>query len=378
MPFASRRARLEISSEDITWLTQLTQSRSAAAGRVQRAEILRRYNRGETVSSIASVLGTNRPKVERCISKALQLGVRMALEDLPGRGRPPSLSAEARAWVVSLACHKPKELGYAQELWTTRLLAKHVRGHCVAAGHASLQQLVRGTVSKILRANQVQPHKIRYYLERRDPDFDAKMQQVLHVYREVELWRTMGAPSELVAVLSYDEKPGIQAIENTAPDLPPVPGKQVSVGRDHEYIRHGTLSLLAGIDLLSGEILGLVRERHRSVEFIEFLRMTDAHYPPEARIRMVLDNHSAHISRETRSYLATVPNRFEFTFTPTHGSWLNLIESFFGKMAKTLLRGIRVASQDELKARIELYLQEVNEEPVVFRWKYKLETLSVV
>lgn len=378
MPFASRRARLEISNEDITWLTQLTQSRSAAAGRVQRAEILRRYNRGETVSSIASVLGTNRPKVERCISKALQLGVRMALEDLPGRGRPPSLSAEARAWVVSLACQKPKELGYAQELWTTRLLAKHVRGHCVAAGHASLQQLARGTVSKILRANQVQPHKIRYYLERRDPDFDAKMQQVLHVYREVELWRTTGAPSELVAVLSYDEKPGIQAIENTAPDLPPVPGKQVSVGRDHEYIRHGTLSLLAGIDLLSGEILGLVRERHRSVEFIEFLRMTDAHYPPGKRIRMVLDNHSAHISRETRSYLATVPNRFEFTFTPTHGSWLNLIESFFGKMAKTLLRGIRVASQDELKARIELYLQEVNEEPVVFRWKYKLETLSVV
>lgn len=378
MPFASRRARLEISNEDITWLTQLTQSRSAAAGRVQRAEILRRYNRGETVSSIASVLGTNRPKVERCISKALQLGVRMALEDLPGRGRPPSLSAEAKAWVVSLACQKPKELGYAQELWTTRLLAKHVRGHCVAAGHASLQQLARGTVSKILRANQVQPHKIRYYLERRDPDFDAKMQQVLHVYREVELWRTTGAPSELVAVLSYDEKPGIQAIENTAPDLPPVPGKQVSVGRDHEYIRHGTLSLLAGIDLLSGEILGLVRERHRSVEFIEFLRMTDAHYPPEKRIRMVLDNHSAHISRETRSYLATVPNRFEFTFTPTHGSWLNLIESFFGKMAKTLLRGIRVASQDELKARIELYLREVNEEPVVFRWKYKLETLSVV
>jgi transposase len=378
MPFASRRAKLEISDEDVTWLAQLAQSRSEAAGRVQRAEILRRYYRGETVSSIAAALRTNRPKVERCLSKALQLGVRMALEDLPGRGRPPSLSAEARAWVVSLACQKPKELGYAQELWTTRLLAKHVRGHCVAADHASLQQLARGTVSKILRANQVQPHKIRYYLERRDPDFDAKMQPVLHVYREVELWRPTGAPSELVAVLSYDEKPGIQAIENTAPDLPPVPGKQVSVGRDHEYIRHGTLSLLAGIDLLSGEILGLVRERHRSVEFIEFLRLTDSHYPPEARIPMILDNHSAHISRETRSYLATVPNRFEFTFTPTHGSWLNLIESFFGKMAKTLLRGIRVASQDELKARIEMYLQEVNEEPVVFRWKYKLETLSVV
>jgi transposase len=135
---------------------------------------------------------------------------------------------------------------------------------------------------------------------------------------------------------------------------------------------------LAGIDLWNGEVLGLVRARQRSAEFIEFLRFADAHYPASARICMVLDNHSAHIARETRAYLATVPNRFEFIFTPTHGSWLNLIQSFFGKMAKTLLRGMRVKSKEELKTRIEMYLRVVNEEPIVFRWKYKLETLSVV
>ncbi len=181
-----------------------------------------------------------------------------------------------------------------------------------------------------------------------------------------------------MAVLSYDEKPGIQAIENTAPDLPPVPGKHAMIGRDHEYIRHGTVSLLAGIDLLTGEVLGLARKRHCSAEFIEFLELADAHYPAGARIRIVLDNHSAHLSRQTRTFLATLPNRFEFIFTPKHGSWLNLIESFFGKMAKTLLRGIRVASADELTTRIDLYLKEINEAPVVFRWKYKLENLSVV
>jgi len=378
MPFVSRRPRLDLTPEDSSWLQQLSQSRSEPAGRVQRAEILLRYHTGDTVSTIAAALGTNRPRVERCLAKALELGVRSALQDLPGRGRRPRLSAEARAWVVALACQKPKELGYAQELWTTRLLAKHVRKHCVAAGHPSLQRLARGTVSKILRANAVQPHKIRYYLERRDPMFETKMKQVLHVYQQVEIWHKAGAPSELTAVLSYDEKPGIQAWENTAPDLPPVPGKHPAVGRDHEYVRHGTLSLLAGIDLWSGEVLGLVRDRHRSAEFIEFLRLADAHYPTASRIRMVLDNHSAHISRETRAFLATVPNRFEFIFTPTHGSWLNLIESFFGKMAKTLLRGIRVTSKAELKTRIEMYLREVNEDPVVFRWKYKLETLSVV
>jgi transposase len=360
-------------------LTTLSQSRGQPAGRVLRAVMLLRYHAGETVSEIARKLATNRPRVERCLRKALELGVAQALADLPGRGRRPKLTPEARAWVVALACQKPKELGYAQELWTTALLAQHARRHGAAAGHPSLAKLGRGTVSKILNANQVRPHKMEYYLERRDPDFDAKMVQVLHVYKQVEIWRRQGAPPpDLVAVLSYDEKPGIQAIENTTPDLPPVPGKHAALGRDHEYIRHGTVSLLAGIDLLSGEVLGLVRQRHRSAEFIEFLQLADAHYPSGARIRVVLDNHSAHISKQTRAFLATLPNRFEFTFTPKHGSWLNLIESFFGKMARTLLRGIRVASVEELKARIELYLKEVNETPVVFRWKYKLDTLSVV
>jgi len=379
LPFVSHRAPLKLNNGDVEMLTALSLSRSEPAGRVQRASILLRYHAGQTVSQIARGLATNRPLVERCVGKALGLGVVQALTDLPGRGRRPAMPPEARAWVVALACQKPKDLGYAQELWTTRLLARHVQEHCVEAGHASLTKLGRGTVSKILSANQVHPHRIQYYLERRDPEFDAKMVQVLHVYREVEIWRAKGTPPpDLVAVLSYDEKPGIQAIENTARDLPPVPARHSAVGRDYEYVRHGTLSLLAGIDLLSGEVLGLVRQRHRSAEFVEFLRLADARYPAGARIRIVLDNHSAHISKETRAFLATLPNRFEFTFTPKHGSWLNLIESFFGKMARTLLRGIRVASADELKARIELYLKEANETPVVYRWKYKLETLSLV
>lgn len=377
MPFVSNRARLQLTEEDRAWLQQLSQSRKGSVSQVMRAQMLIRYSEGETISAIAAGLRTNRPRVERCISKALSLGVRQALQDLPGRGRQTSITSEAKAWVVDLACRKPKEFGYAQELWTTRLLAKHVRKHSAEAGHPSLAKLGRGTVSKILSAHPVRPHKIEYYLERRDPEFEAKMIQVLHVYKEVEVWRKAGLPPEVVAVLSYDEKPGIQAISNTAPDLPPVPGQHTTVGRDHEYKRHGTVSLLAGIDLLSGEVLGVVRDRHRSREFIEFLRLADQHYPVGARIRIVLDNHSAHISKETRTYLSTVPNRFEFIFTPKHGSWLNLIESFFGKLARTCLRGIRVSSKPELKTRIELYLKEVNEEPVVYKWKYKMDTISV-
>src|ERR1700674_1027487 len=376
MPFTSRRAQLELSSEDKELLTRLSQSRSETAAKVQRAQVLLRYHSGETISSIARALLTNRPKVERCVSKALELGVRQALCDLPGRGRRKVMDQAAQAWVVNLACQKPKDLGHAQELWTTRLLAKHVQSHCKAAGHPSLARLSRGTVSKILSANPIQPHKIRSYLERRDPEFEAKMAQVLHVYRTVELWRQSGVP-ELMAVLSFDEKPGIQAIANTAPDLPPVPGRHATLSRDHEYVRHGTLSLLAAIDLLTGEVVGLVRGRHRSREFIEFLRLLDGRYAPGTKIGIVLDNHSAHISKEPRQYLATVPNRFELIFTPKHGSWLNIIESFFGKLAKVLLRGIRVQSKEELKRRIELYLQKVNQGPVVYRWKYQPEKSSV-
>lgn len=365
MPFQSTRAKLVLSAEVESRLEMLAHSRTEPAQRVERAQILLAYAAGEPINALARRLGTNRPKIERCVNKALQIGPLAALEDLPGRGKPASISAEARAWVVSLA-------------WTTRLLAAHIHQHCTAQGHPSLLRLARGTVSKILRQNQVRPHKISYYLERRDPDFEAKMAQVLYVYREVQALRESGEEtSSLIAVLSYDEKPGIQVLENTAPDLPLRPGVHPTLGRDYEYVRHGTLSLLAGIDLLTGYVHGMVVDRHRSREFVEFLKRVDSFYPASATIRIILDNHSAHLSKETRAYLATVPNRFDFVFTPTHGSWLNLVESFFGKLAKTLLRGIRGSSKEELRERIERHLQELNQDPVVMKWTYKLDTISV-
>lgn len=377
MPFQSQRAPLKLSMDIQEELSTLAQSRTAARSRSERARMLLAYADGGTVSEIARRLSTNRVKVERCLDKALQLGPHAALEDLAGRGRPRTITAEARAWVVALACQKPHALGYPEELWTTRRLAAHAQAHGPTAGHPTLACVGRGTISKILRSQPLRPHRISYYLERRDPQFERKMADVLCVYRELAVWRAVGAPSEsVVAVLSYDEKPGIQAIENVAPDLPPVPGRHPTVARDYEYRRHGTVSLLAGIDLVSGHVWGLVRDRHRSAEFIEFLRLVDTKYPPTATLRIILDNHSAHISKETRAFLATRPGRFEFIFTPVHGSWLNLVESFFGKLARTLLRGIRVASKTELKQRIVQGLDELNEAPVVFRWT-KLEKHAV-
>jgi transposase len=256
-------------------------------------------------------------------------------------------------------------------------LAKHAREHCIEHGHRSLVNINRGTVSKILNKSDVRPHKISYYLEKRDPEFESKMTQVLHVYKQVELIKEMDGDPPPVTIISYDEKTGIQAISNVAPELPPVPGKYSCFARDYEYKRHGTVSLLGGIDLLNGQVHGMVADRHRSREFVQYLKMVDEIYPKDITIRIILDNHSAHISKETRQYLATVPNRFDFIFTPTHGSWLNIIESLFAKMTKTFLRGIRVSSKQELKQRILKWIQELNETPVVFRWKWGLDKISL-
>jgi transposase len=366
-----------MTQEEQECIAPLSTSRTESLARVERAKMLLAYSEGDSISSIARNLQTNRPKVERCIDKALQLGAIAALDDLPRSGAPAVITDEARAWVVHIACTKPKELGYSYELWTTDLMARHIRANCLKAGHPSLSKLGRGTVSKILAANKIKPHKINYYLERRDAAFEEKMAQVLCVYQEVALLKSTGEDvSDMIAILSYDEKPGIQAIGNTAPDLAPVPGRHGTWSRDHEYVRHGTVSLMAGIDLLSGMVHGIVVDRHRSREFIQFLKIIDGAYPKSAKIRIILDNHSAHISRETRAFLSTVPNRFEFVFTPKHGSWLNLIEMFFSKMSRSMLRGIRVESKAELKKRIYQYLEEINHAPTVFRWKYEVDKLQ--
>jgi transposase len=259
----------------------------------------------------------------------------------------------------------------AAELWSISALARFVSEGAEAAGFARLANAGKSTVWRILNENEIKPHKIRYYLEKRDPEFDRKMQEVLMVYRDVSIYQESAvhdARPNPIYTVSVDEKPGVQAIGLTAPDLPPVPGKASTVGRDYEYVRRGTVSILAGIDLHSGQIFANVEERHRSVEFIALLKRLDEYYPSEAIIRVVLDNHSAHISRETMAYLAARPGRFEYVHTPKHGSWLNLIECAFSKMARTFLRHIRVKSTDELKERILRGIEEFNASPVVFRW----------
>jgi transposase len=374
---AWRRAiELGLGEEDTAKLRSIAQSRTELASRVERARILLAYREDPSFFAVSRALGLHHQTVQRCVERAVVEGPMAALDDRPRPGREPSITLEAKAWLVSLACRKAKDLGYPHELWTTRLLASHAREHGPAEGHACLAHLAQGTVCKILDQEEVKPHKVRYYLEQRDPDFAEKMAEVLCVYRQAKILKKAAASKKAteVAIISYDEKPGIQAIATTAPDLPPEPGVHATFAREFEYKRHGTVSLLAGIDLVTGKVHALVKDRHRSREFIEFLKLLDAAYPASTAIKVILDNHSAHISKETRAFVAQQPvHRFEFTFTPKHGSWLNLIEGFFSKLARSVLRHIRVASKQELKDRIMAAMDYFNREPVVHTWTYKIE-----
>ena len=374
----TERNPLILTAEQRQSLQTVAGSRTAPVREAERARILLAYADRLPLQTIARTVGVSRPTVYKCIDKALTMGWEAGLKDLYHRPKDPVISPEAKAWVVSIACTKPVDLGLAAEVWTHQALAAYVRHHANDAGYPSLGRAVKVTVQRILSEQDLKPHTVRYYLERWDPDFDRKMREVLLVYREVFLNPASSDPDNPVYTVSLDEKPGVQALGLTASDLSPVPGKHPTVSRDHEYVRLGTASILAALDLVTGHVIARVEERHRSQEFIALLKDLDAYYPSHARIRIILDNHSAHVSQETRAYLATRPNRFQYVHTPKHGSWLNLVETLFSKMSRTFLRHIRVASWAELKERIEKGIAEINAHPVVHRWKnFDLEPENV-
>ena len=371
MPRKSRKAKLILDEKQKEQLNKISRSRKAPIREVQRASILLRYSEGMPITDIEKMIQVSRPTIYKCIEKALAMGVVEGLKDKYHRPKEPVITQEAKAWVINLACKKPTDLGYAAEMWTRKALADHVRKYAPEAGHDCLKKAVKATIQRILDKHPIRPHKIAYYLERRDPDFEQKMADILCVYREINLQNEAAAPGDIPSIItvSVDEKPGVQAIKNIAPDIMPDPGKQSRVMRDYEYKRLGTLSILAALDLHDGHVIAQVHDRHRSSEFISLLKEMDAYYPAESTIRIILDNHSAHISKETMKYLSSRPGRFLYVHTPKHGSWLNLVETLFGKMARTFLKHIRVNSKQELKERILLGIKEINDSPVVHRWK---------
>ena len=376
-----RASSIELSNEEREYLKLQTRARTIQAQTVTRARILLLRADSVSIDAIADKVGLNRCSVMLCLKKFKEGGIENALFDAPGRGRNAEITDEEKAWIINIACQKPIDFGYAAETWTYAKLTSHINKTAEAAGYTRLSTIHKSTVNTILDEADIKPHKITYYCENRDPDFYSKMHNVLLVYKQLEMQfdesgKLIISEDTPIHVLSYDEKPGIQAIATTSDDLMP-DEKHSTINRDYEYKRLGTLSLLAAIDLQTGEAIPLVRDKHSSMEYIEFLKLLDDKYPKGDKLRIVLDNLKVHTSEATRKYLATVPGRFEFVFTPKHGSWLNMVEGFFSKMTRQMLRGIRVKSKEELTNRIYRYFAEINEEPIVFHWKYNLDDIDV-
>lgn len=374
---------VELSDNERDYLASLIKTRTIQAQTVDRARMLLWKSEGRTYSDIADALEVSVPTVRRCVERFHTYGMDPALSDDDRSGRPVEITDDAKAWIISIACRKPCEPGYAAELWTLAALHKHIQNFADDAGFPRLKTVTKPWLQKYLKQMDIKPFKIRYYLERKDPDFENKMHNVLLVYKQVQMQFDENGgiiipeDGHMTHTVSYDEKPGIQATANKYPDHNPTE-ENGFVRRDYEYVRMGTISLLAGIDLLTGEAVPLVSDTHKSSDFVSFLKILDAKYPEGDTIRLILDNHSAHTSKETRLYPATLSeDRFVFVFTPTHASWLNMIESFFSKMTRQMLKGIRVNSKAELTQRIYQYFDEINADPVVYHWTYKMDEINL-
>jgi len=388
---------LILTDEERKLLKTISTSRKEKHSKVERAKYILDYSNGESVYSIAKKYGENHQKIEKVIKKAIQYGAITSLSDLPGKGKRKTITEDARLWFLNIACTSPKELSLPFETWSMSSLAKYVREHCEEEGFSVLSNIQKGTVYKLLSKSNIKPHKVKYYLKKTDLEFKEKMYNVLHIYKEIELAKENG--NNNIIVISYDEKPGVQAIGNVHPDLQPKidnvkisnniiitnntnsnknnKTKESTILRDSHYKRYGTVSVLSGIDLLTGEIRTIVRDTHSSSDFIEFLKYLNDTYPKDSVIKVILDNHSVHTSKETKKYLEENTGRFEFIFTPKHGSWLNIIEVFFSKLQRCLLKNIRVSSKEELKERILSYIDMLNKEPVIFRWSWGLNEVSI-
>lgn len=393
----AKTTKLFLTEEEKEYLYSLLKQRTIPAQMVTRAHFLLDKANGNSIRNIAHIYDTTANTVLLCLNKYKKGGIKKALYDDPRPGRPIEITDDAISWIINIACQRPVDLGYSQETWTLTNLHQHIQNNSEQAGFPRLKTVAQSTIEYILKKSDIKPFKINYYCEKRDDNFEEKMHQVLVAYKKVSMQFDdegnviVSGRKKMVHTVSCDEKPGIQAIDTTSEDLRPKKIQNETtdsdtktnknkgcICRDYEYKRLGTLSLIAGLDLLTGQAIPVVSETHKSSDFICLLKKLNDLYPKKDIIRIICDNHAAHKSKETQAYISSCrKGRFEFVFTPTHGSWLNIIESFFSKMTRQMLKGIRVKSKQELRDRIYLYFEEINKDPVVFHWTYKMDEITI-
>lgn len=338
---------LAVSPEARAALETRLRSRKVSRSFVDRARIILLSAEGMSKSQISERLEVTGPTVSKWRQRFRQAGVE-GLEDAPRSGRPTTLNAAKVETVLHLTTKRiPKEATH----WSTRLMAKY-------AGVTQWQ------VRQVWVAADLKPHRLRSFKISHDPQFSEKVVDVVGLYLD---------PPDQAVVLSVDEKTQIQALDRTQPMLPLRPGQIER--RTHDYKRHGTASLYAAFDIATGHVLGRVTQRHRSREFVAFLRQIDQAEPASLDLHLILDNSSTHKTPEVQRFLAAHP-RFHFHFTPTSASWLNAVETWFSQLERrALYRGV-FTSVAALRTELRRYIQAHNEEAAKpFVWTKSAQTI---
>ncbi len=329
-----------VSASDRKRLEAVATDRNRQRKHVERARVVLASARGKPVQQVATQVGVSRPMVWRWQQRFAEVGVDGLLRDKTRKPGKPPIPAETVARVVGLTCADPP---HEATHWTGRAMAR-------AAG------LSLRSVQRIGEAHQLQPHRVRSFKRSRDPQFAEKLVEVVGLYLD---------PPTHAVVLSIDEKSQIQALDRTQPGLPLKRGRAGTM--THDYVRHGTTTLFAALNVLDGTVIGRCMQRHRHAEFIRFLNAVEREVPAGKLIEAVVDNYATHKHPKVKVWLARHP-RWTFHFTPTSGSWLNAVETFFSALTRKRIRRGSFHSLVDLQAAINRCLAEHNAEPKPFVW----------
>ena len=332
-----------VSAEDRARLEAIVADRNRAQKHVARARIILGAADRLTVAGIARRAGIGRPAVWRWQRRFAEAGVAGLLRDKTRKPGKAPLGDELARKVVAKTCAEPP--GEATH-WTGRAMAEVIG-------------LSLRSVQRIWAAHKLQPHRLRTFKRSRDPDFAAKLEDIVGLYV---------APPRHAVVLSVDEKSQIQALDRTQPGLPLRPGKAGTM--THDYVRNGTTTLFAALNVLDGTVIGRCMRRHRHQEFLRFLNAVEAAVPAGRLVHCILDNYGSHKHPKVVAWLGQHP-RWTFHFTPTSGSWLNAVESFFSALTRRRIRRGTFGSLVELQEAINRYVAEHNADPRPFTWTAK-------
>ena len=345
--------KIALSQDEQESFRRLVRKGTAEQRHVVRAKMILLASEGKQSKDIADELGVSEQIVSKWRRRFHQETDRV-LADKPRPGKPQKFDHQVRLKVIEVACRKPERVTH----WSTRHLAKKVNEELAI-------DMSHMTVQRILSSIDLKPHQVKMWVNSQDPDFETKMMDVVGLYLN---------PPENALILSVDEKTSIQALGRKHPPEPMRPGKPERI--DHEYVRHGTQSLIAALLVHKGDVIGKLYERHRHQEFLDFLATIEAHFP-EKELHLIVDNLSVHKHQKVKEYLKERERLVFLHFTPTHASWLNQIELWFSILSRKVLKRGIFNSKKELVDSIMRFIEQYNKEAKPFRWTYAGEPLRI-